>query len=71
MPFSNLDHSKILNELLRQEHLENNGKNLNDYFDSYIADLESRNIENTDHFKQLIAHENQIIKTANKNPKNL
>jgi hypothetical protein len=71
VPFSNLNHSKILDDLLRQEHQENNGKNLNEYFEAYVSDLESRNIENVDHFKQLIAHENQIIKSSNKNSKNL
>ena len=51
VPFSNLDHNKILADLLKLEHSENCGKNLNDYYEAYVNDIESRNIENVDHYK--------------------
>jgi hypothetical protein len=51
VPFSNLDHNKILADLLKLEHSENSGKNLNDYYEAYVNDIESRNIENVDHYK--------------------
>jgi len=42
---------------------------LNDLYENYISDLESKNIENVEHYKQLVLHENEIIKNS-KNPKN-
>jgi hypothetical protein len=42
---------------------------LNDLYESYISDLESRNMENVEHFKQLLLHESEIMKSS-KNPKN-
>ena len=51
MPFSNLNHNKILSDLLKLEQSENGDKNLNDYYEAYVNDIESRNIENVDHYK--------------------
>lgn len=45
-------------------------RDLNEYFEDYIFDLEQRNIENVDHFHQLCKHESDII-AHSKNPKNL
>ena len=43
---------------------------LNDLYEDYISDVESRNLENVDHYKQLCQHEQEIIANT-KNPQNL
>lgn len=43
--------------------------NLNREFECLLADLESKNVENVDHFKQLISYQKEIIST--KNDKNI
>lgn len=40
---------------------------LNDLYEDYICDIESRNLENVDHYKQLCQHEKEIIANT-KNP---
>ena len=71
MPYSNLVHRDILTNLLKKEEQDREQKfNLNDHFESYINDLEQRNIENVDHFKQICSHEKDLIANS-KNHKNL
>lgn len=84
--YSNIQNSKILEDLLQKQMEEQKQSNLakltpnaqkdvlsrdlNDYFEDYIVDLEQRNAENVDHFHQLCKHESEII-AHSKNPKNL
>lgn len=78
VPYSNLKNSEILAKLLvkDKEYLSKEDfddgpiQTLNDLYEDYISDIESRNLENVDHYKQLCQHEQEIIANT-KNPQNL
>lgn len=55
-------HRDILENLLEKVHKsEDQTKTLNDFYDAYINEIEQRNIENVDHFKQICSHEQEIL----------
>lgn len=86
VPYSQVDNARILEELLAKEAQEMRPENLsklaplekiprmqhtlNEAYENYISELESRNIENVDHYKQLCQHEKDIILNT-KNHRNL
>lgn len=38
-----------------------NGTNLNDQYLQYVSELEQKNFQNVDHFKQLQAHQQELV----------
>lgn len=61
VPYSNLQYTDILAKLLvkDEEYLQKENfddgpiQTLNDLYEDHISDIESRNLENVDHYKQL------------------
>ena len=64
VPYSSLDMSKVLKDLLKKKRLQVlSGKgntatpDINDLLSEYMQDTETKNIEHVEHFKQISQHE--------------